>query len=494
MATEIPGAPMGPTAALVKSEELTTLKSEGVDKYTRLLTSKLESLGDKTFKTEEMDIEEEKYLKDRLSQGRSGHFGIGGGEVNLKDPDKLWLALNIIYHKDAANRAYSIIRTAQIKALGGNVPEGWSSEKVHQELLKNPGLLNNFNQRQIFFGKRAAIKLLNDLMAMEEVEEPVQPKEADTNIEIVDLNSGELIKVWQDPSRTPVKLSKIRLGEKSGERLRGSNFTGFVLPTDEADMVCEDRAGFVELSDGTKVFLGADGVGGSYMGSLAAQAVIDIMQGVLSTDGVDHLKIMFEDPEGFVQALGERLKDSQATILKYYQEHYANQSQIIKDVFGAQAQRGSQTTFFVVAISPGGEVRYISLGDGVIEKMAADGSIEDFLPTEKARAPEGVFSTVEGFKGQFRKGAIHLKVGDVLLFGTDGVKHNLKDLQETFKGSNLLLPPTIPQVGDDLTVFVYDQEWQASAQAAETETAETNRISPKIQEILDHTELPAVFE
>ncbi len=130
------------------------------------LALKMKNLGDETKKTPEQDQQEFKLLRGELEAGES--------KVNLKDADKLWVAVGILYPaRKEADMVYGVIRSAQIEALGGTVPKGWDSRKIHEEWRKNPGLLNNLNGRQIIYGENAVLKLLNDEITLPSKEKPI---------------------------------------------------------------------------------------------------------------------------------------------------------------------------------------------------------------------------------------------------------------------------------------------------------------------------------
>lgn len=167
-ASSTPGLPI-PSEGLIQR-----IRGSRISEISQGIASRLQALEDRSRVNPEEESLEGEYLKTKLSEGKGGSSGPGGQKVNLKDPDKLWVALNILYPKQAANLAYSVIRSAQITALGGVIDPRWASERIHSELRKSPDDLRLLNQRQILVGEGAVLRLMNEELGSERREEQAE--------------------------------------------------------------------------------------------------------------------------------------------------------------------------------------------------------------------------------------------------------------------------------------------------------------------------------
>lgn len=162
MPEELPISPItAEKPVLTNGEHLRALNRKDIFNLSRYLAGRLLAAGEATRKTTDQDRTEANYLRQRVKT-KNGRLDLKDhSSVPVTDPDKLWLALNILYPKKEAETAYHIIRTAQITTLGGRVTVGWDSRRIHEELTKNPKILSQFNGNQILFGGKASLRLLD---------------------------------------------------------------------------------------------------------------------------------------------------------------------------------------------------------------------------------------------------------------------------------------------------------------------------------------------
>ncbi len=240
------------------------------------------------------------------------------------------------------------------------------------------------------------------------------------------------------------------------EMIRGRDFVGQVLPVENEEHRIDDRAGVMILKDGSKIFLGADGVSMSFDGNKSADAVIRIGMQVCQIDP----NKLFTNPEETLNEIGQNVKATQSELVMIYQQQIENNPEIGESLKSVLKDRldhhGSQTTFFAVKVTPDGNAQFVSVGDGVIQVVDRTGKTSDLVPNIDSRSPEGRFTTLKGFIGKFRTGFVKLKPGQMLLFGSDGIKHNEDNIRTQLLDRRRA--PDLDQVADDLTVFAYYQE------------------------------------
>ncbi len=169
-ASSTPDLPI-PTPGLIQR-----IRGPRLFEISRNMTARLQNLGESGRVTPEQERQEWEYLQARLTKKGQDFYGVGGQRVNLADSDRLWVALNILYPKKEAQQAYSVIRSAQIAVMGGTVPEGWNSERVHKELHKHPDTLNSLNKGQTLIGEGAVLRLMDEELGPERLEEQAQSR------------------------------------------------------------------------------------------------------------------------------------------------------------------------------------------------------------------------------------------------------------------------------------------------------------------------------
>lgn len=129
------------------------------------LTARFSLPKEATYRTDQQVDLESQFLQEKL-QEQKGFLGLKGKKINPNEQDDLWVTLQIIYGEQAAKTAYSLIRKAQIQAMGFSAPVKWDGKKLHDELAKRPKDLAGFNQKQILFGDNAAIKIFEDEVSL----------------------------------------------------------------------------------------------------------------------------------------------------------------------------------------------------------------------------------------------------------------------------------------------------------------------------------------
>ncbi len=166
-------------------------------------------------KTEALDQQEQDYLRAKVKADKSGRLDLEGhNKVDLKDQDKLWLALNVLYSKDQAETTYQIIRLAQLQSLGVDIddinPEIFTAHWLHEAVLKEAGNdpkgFAYLNTRQIIFGEHAALTLLN-----QELKQPVHSAQGDIMSLSVRESMDQLRRLA--PQLTPEDLKQLRESE-----------------------------------------------------------------------------------------------------------------------------------------------------------------------------------------------------------------------------------------------------------------------------------------
>lgn len=137
--------------------------SQDILRTVNILTQNLKQLGPKLTETTPLLHQQDlTILRQKVSAGKVEN------RVDLNDPDKLWLALNILYPKRIAENTYLILRSAQLKSLGANVdPTKVSAEQLHQAVLEravtNPKILPYLNTRQMIYGNQAIVGMLQGI-------------------------------------------------------------------------------------------------------------------------------------------------------------------------------------------------------------------------------------------------------------------------------------------------------------------------------------------
>lgn len=264
---------------------------------------------------------------------------------------------------------------------------------------------------------------------------------------------GEFMRVYEE---TPGGLDWQKFFCQDGseaESVFGADFVGQILRVKGKDHSIQDRAGVMALNDGTKIFLGADGVSQSYLGNKSADAAIQVGMEVCRADP----NRLFTNPEETLKEMGQAIKAIQPELVEIDQQRIKNnpEDELINEVWKKRLNSsGSQTTFFAVKISPDGTSQFVSAGDGVIQVVDRTGH-KDLVPNNLSRSPEGGFSTLEGFIGKVRAGSVKLEPGQMLLFGTDGIKLNEEKIRAQLRDRTQAFD--LDQVTDDLTVFAYYQ-------------------------------------
>ncbi len=199
------------------------------------LAGRLFNTGEATFKTPEQDKGEADYLRSK-ARIKNGRLDLKGHQpVAANDPDKLYLALNILYPKKEAQIAYYIIRTAQITAQGGRVPVDWDSTRIHRELVKNPGLLSRFNGSQILLGEAASLKLLNEEMNLLQSEKDKAAKSKRRFLKVAAIGAAALgakyiVDRLPDPTSSASDAAKPTLTPEPTPKPPDNLFNEFIKP------------------------------------------------------------------------------------------------------------------------------------------------------------------------------------------------------------------------------------------------------------------------
>ncbi len=194
-----------PEISHISVDRLKLLKPSNAAYLSLALCGKLFAKGKGVLKTADQDRQEAEYLKQKLIEGRPKN-------LNLNDSDKLWLATQILFLPEQARLAYEIIRAAEITALGGRIPIGWNSSRIHQELNQHPQLLQRLNRRQILLGDSASLNLLNQELQIYERE---KKKGLSTGKKLTLAGGAALISTasvlggYQPPKPAPPETSEV---------------------------------------------------------------------------------------------------------------------------------------------------------------------------------------------------------------------------------------------------------------------------------------------
>lgn len=239
-----------------------------------------------------------------------------------------------------------------------------------------------------------------------------------------------IMSMEQPANKPPVKIEVLSLQGKAGEIVQGQDFLAYNLPATSHDH--QDRAGYLQLPDGTQIFFGADGVSISDRSEIIASAVVQIGMDLCKDDA----RGFFGHPARSMDEIARRLRDHES------------------DYRGGRTG-DSSTTFFAVVIDPNGQGAYINVGDGSIN-IISDNQMRPLLPTKQSSVLHNFFSMRKGLFGQADVNDFSLRKGEVLLFGTDGMLDYIReqDLIRNFK-SPPKNPPAIDRIRDDLTLIAY---------------------------------------